>query len=72
MSVHVGPWVLDFACLDENGWDNRVQLAHQVEHLVVGQMLEGKLTLTTVSGVSFAEHSVTIARHNLTWKKKKT
>ena len=65
VGVHIGPWVLDLAGLNEDGRNDGVQLADQVEHLVVGQMLEGELTLTTVPGIRFAEHSVAIPGHNL-------
>ena len=65
MCVHVGPGVLDLSGLDEDGWDDGVELTHQVEHFVVGQVLQGKLTLATVPGVSLTQDGVTVAGHHL-------
>lgn len=65
MSVYIGPWVLNLASLKEDGRHQHVQLGHELEELVVGQMLEGELSLAGVPWVSLTENSVTIARNNL-------
>ena len=65
MGVHVGPGVLDLSGLDEDGWDDGVELTHQVEHFVVWQVLQGKLTLAAVPGVRLAEDGVAITGHHL-------
>lgn len=43
--VHVGPGVLDLACCQQDRWHHVVQLAYQLEHGVLGQVLQRKLTL---------------------------
>ena len=65
MSVYIGPWVLNLASLKKDGRHQHVQLGHELEELVVGQMLQGKLSLAGVPWVSLTQNSVTIARNNL-------
>ena len=65
MRVDVGPGVLDLAELQENIGHDLVHVGHELEHGVVGHLLEGELALTRVAGVSLTKHGVTVARHNL-------
>jgi hypothetical protein len=54
VSVHIGPGVLHLSSFCQNWWDEHVQLRDELEHLVVGQVLEGELTLTSVTRISLA------------------
>ena len=65
VGIYVGPGVLDLAGLQEDWWDQHVQLGDKFEQFVVREMLESELPLTGVSGVSLAEDSVTVARDDL-------
>lgn len=49
MSIYIWPWVLHFAQLGENWWNNFVNVRHQTEQFVVRQMLQSELTLAGVS-----------------------
>ncbi|CAN8021823.1 unnamed protein product, partial [Ixodes persulcatus] len=64
VGVHVGPGVLDLAELEQDRGHHAVDLAHQLEHGVIGQVLEGKLSLARVAGVRLAQHRMaTLATH---------
>ena len=65
VGVHIGPGVLDLASFSENWWDNHVQVGHELEHLVVGQVLEGELALAGVTGVGLTENGMTVTGDNL-------
>ena len=65
VSINVGPWVLGFALFQENVWHNLVELSNQLEHGIVGQVLQGKLTLALVARICFTEHSMSVAGNNL-------
>lgn len=65
VSVHVGPRVLDFAGVEQDGRHDLVQLSDQFEELVVRQMLQREFSLAGVAWVSFAEYGVPIARNHL-------
>ena len=65
VGIYVGPGVLDLAGLQEDWWDQHVELGDKFEQFVVREMLESELPLTGVSGVSLAEDSVTVARDDL-------
>ena len=65
MSINVGPRVLDLASLGEDGGHEHVELRHELEHLVVGKVLEGELALAGVAGIRLAEHGVAVAGNDL-------
>ena len=65
MRVYVGPRVLDLSELEQDFGHDFVQVGHQTEHDVIGQVLERKLALTRVARVGLAQHGVTEARNNL-------
>ena len=52
VSVHIGPGVLHLSGFGQNWRDEHVELRDELEHLVVGQVLESELALTSVSGIS--------------------
>lgn len=64
-NFHIGPGVLDLAGFGENWWHDLVDFRHQLEEIIVGQVFERELTLAGVAWIGFAEHSVTVAGHNL-------
>lgn len=64
VSVNVGVGVLGLAVLGQDNRSDLVDLADQLEHGVLGHLLLRKLALSHVAGVSLAEHSVTVTRHN--------
>jgi hypothetical protein len=51
VGVHVGPGVLGLTGGEENVGDEVVELTDELEELVVGEVLEGELSLSLVSGV---------------------
>ena len=61
MSIYVWPWVLSFALLEEDVWNDLVKLGDELEELVVRKMLESELSLAGVSGISLSEDSVAVA-----------
>ena len=65
VGVDIGPGVLGLALLQQYWGHNLVELVHQFEHGVVGQVLEGKLLLALVPGVSLPQDSMPIAWHHL-------
>ena len=65
VSINVGPWVLGFALFQENVWHNLVELSNQLEHGIVRQVLQGKLTLALVARICFTEHCMSVAGNNL-------
>ena len=65
MGVHVGPGVLHLAGLHEDRGHDGVELADQLEHLVLGQVLEGELALAGVARVGLPEDGVAVAGHDL-------
>ena len=65
MSVYVGPWVLGLALLQKDVWHNLVDLGHQLEEWVVGQMFQSKFTLTCVPRVGLPQHGMSVAWDNL-------
>ena len=60
MSVNIWPWVLGLALLEEDTWDDFVELGDQLEELVVGEVLEGELALALVTWVSLAKNGVSV------------
>lgn len=65
MSIHIGPGVLGLALLQEHIGNNLVKLGDQLEHGVVGQVFQSKLTLASITWVSLPQDSMAIARNNL-------
>lgn len=65
MGVNIGPRVLGLTLLQEHIGHNLVKLGNQLEHGVVGQVLQGKLTLAGVTWVSLPQDSMAVAWHNL-------
>ena len=63
--VDVRPGVLRLAGLEEDAGDDVVHLVDELEHLVVGQVLERELALRHVARVGLAEHRVAVAGHDL-------
>lgn len=51
--------------LSENTWSNLVNLAHELEHRVLRQMLLSKRSLCHVAGVRLAENGMAISGYNL-------
>ena len=65
VSVDVGVRVLGLAVLGEDTGSNLVDLADELEHGVVGQVLLGEFALGDVAGVGLAEDGVAVSRNDL-------
>lgn len=65
VSVYVGPGVLRLPLLQQHIGYNLVKLGDQFKHGVIGQMLQGKLALTSVARVGLSQNSMAVARHHL-------
>ena len=65
MGVHIRPWVLGLALLQQHVGNNLVELGHHLEQGVIGQVFQGKLLLAGITWVGLPQHSVAIARHHL-------
>lgn len=68
VGVHVGPGVLGLALLQQHVGHDLVELSHQLEHGIVGQVLQGKLTLAGVTRVGLPQDGVAVTRHHLVVK----
>lgn len=66
VGIDVGVGVLGLAVLGENAGSDLVDLADELEHGVVGQVLLGELALGDVAGVGLAEDGVAITGDDLT------
>ena len=66
VGVDVGVRVLGLAVLGENARSDLVDLADELEHGVVGQVLLGEFALGDVTGVGLAENGVAVTRDDLT------
>lgn len=64
MGINIGPWVLGLSLLGENGGNDFVDLGNELEEGVVGEVLEGKLSLGGVSGIGLSQHSVSESGNN--------
>ena len=64
-SVNIGEGVLRLAVLGEHTRSDLVDLADELEHRIVGQMLEGELALRDVARIGLAEYSMSVARNDL-------
>lgn len=60
MGVHVGPGVLGLSVLGEDLGGNLVNGGNEVEEVVVGHVLEGKLSLGGVSRVGLSQNGVSV------------
>lgn len=65
MGIYIGPGVLSLALLQKHVGYDLVELSYQLEHGVVGKVLEGKLTLTGIARICLPQNSVAIAWHHL-------
>ena len=65
VSVHIRPWVLGLALLQEDVRHDLVQLGDQFEQGVIREVLQGKLSLAGVAGVCLPQHCMAIAGDNL-------
>ncbi len=63
--VHVGVRILHFAGLLQNIWHNLIQIGHEFKQGVLGQVLQGKLPLASVTWVSLPQDGMAKARDNL-------
>jgi hypothetical protein len=59
--VHVGPGVLGLSVLGENTRSDLVDLADKLEERVLGELLERKLALGSVTRVGLAKNGVTVS-----------
>ena len=66
MGVDVGVGVLGLSVLGEDTGCDLVDLADELEHWVIGQVLLGKLALGDVAGIRLAENSVAVSGNDLT------
>lgn len=64
MGVHIGPGVLGLTVLGEDLGGNLVDGRDEVEEVVVRHVLEGELTLSSVTGVSLSEDGVSVTGNN--------
>mmetsp|Transcript_22133 Transcript_22133/g.55817 ORF Transcript_22133/g.55817 Transcript_22133/m.55817 type:complete len:233 (-) Transcript_22133:113-811(-) len=62
VGIHVGPRVLGLAMLCENLGRDLIHELHEVDELVVLDVLLGKLGLAREAGVGFSEHGVSVSR----------
>ena len=65
MGVHVRVWVLGLSMLRQNTWSNVVNLAYELEHGVIWEMLEREFTLGHVSRVGLSEDGVAVSGDDL-------
>lgn len=65
MGVDIGPGVLGLASLEEDVRDEVVDLADELEHLVLGKVLQGELALSSVARVGLAEDGVAVSGDDL-------
>jgi len=66
VGIYVGPWVLSLALLEEDVWDDLVELGDELEELVVRKVFQSEFSLAGVSRISLSENSVTVARDDST------
>ena len=65
VGIDVGPGVLGLAVLEENAGSDGVDLGDELEEGIVGDVLQGELTLASVTGIGLAENGVTVTGNNL-------
>lgn len=66
MGVDIRPRVLGFASLEQDVRNKVIDLANELEHLVVGQVLQGKFALGSVARVRLSKNGVTVTGDDLT------
>lgn len=64
VGVHIWPWVLGLTVLGQDTWSNLVDVGNQLEQLVVRHVLQGKLSLSSVTRVGLSQDSVTVTWDN--------
>lgn len=50
----------------KNTYNNVVQLGNQTKERIIGQVLQGEFTLSSVTGISLTQYSMTVTGNNLT------
>ena len=65
MGIDVREGVLSLSVLSQDTWSNLVDLADELEHGVIGQMLLSKGPLGHVAGVGLTENGVAVSGDNL-------
>ena len=65
MCINIGPWVLNFAEFQQDIRHNLVKIRDELEHWIIGQMLQSKLTLTSVTRIRLSQYCMTIAWNDL-------
>lgn len=65
VGIDIGPGVLGLTGLEENVRDDLVDLTDELEEWVLGQVLEGELSLSCVSGVSLPKDGVAVTGNHL-------
>jgi hypothetical protein len=65
VSVDVGPGVLGLSVLGEHARSNLVDEAHEVDKLVILDVLLAVLTLAGKAGIGLAQNGVPVAGHHL-------
>ena len=65
--VNIGPRVGGLAVLAERVGNDLVELADELKHGVIGQVLQRELPLTRVARIRLAQNCVAVARHHLLW-----
>ena len=65
VGVDVGPGVLGLAGFEEDLGSDVVDLADELEHLVVGEVLESELALSSVARIGLAEDGVAVTGNDL-------
>ena len=65
VGIDVGPGVLGLASLEEDVRNKVVDLANELEHLVIREVLQGEFTLSGVTRIGLAEDGVTVTRDDL-------
>lgn len=68
VGVHVGPGVLGLALLQQHVGHDLVELSHQLEHGIVGKVLQCKLALAGVTRVGLPQDGVAVTWHHLVVK----
>jgi len=64
--VDVGPRVLSFALFSQYIRDNFIESRDQLEHGVLRQVLQSKLTLAGVTRICLSQNGVAVSRNDLT------
>lgn len=52
-------------CLLKTYKEHKERRPYHLKHGIIREMLQSKLSLTSVTGISLSQHSLSISRHNL-------